>query len=133
MTFLFKDDNVFELFKLLFVHSIILIVTLIEFLICCLRLWYACKVTVLKKNDLIIRIFLPCVSVGVLSSLCCYYLTFLFKDDNVFELFKLLFVHSIILMLLVYLVGLNKIEKQNVNRIILNIFCKVWINVVSKR
>lgn len=111
----------------------ILIVTLIEFLICCLRLWYACKVTVLKKNDLIIRIFLPCVSVGVLSSLCCYYLTFLFKDDNVFELFKLLFVHSIILMLLVYLVGLNKIEKQNVNRIILNIFCKVWINVVSKR
>lgn len=91
-----------------------------DILTACLRIYLASKVSILKIKDLLNLIFIPAVSVGLLSSISCYLLN-LFCHNNFGGLCILLATNSLLLIGIIYIAGLSKLEKNIINKLLLSI------------
>ena len=96
-----------------FVDPIVMvtIIVLFDILICAMRMWISCNVTMLKKRDTFINVIFPSLVVGVISSASCYVINLLLCEDNIISLLSLFLLNSFALMGIVVAVGLNKQER----------------------
>lgn len=96
---------------------IMLCITLMEVLMCSIRIHMASKVSVLRTKEIIKKIIFPAIIVASLSSLSCYYIS-LITPESLWGLCILLTLNSIVLCSIIYICGMNKIEKDSLKRII---------------
>lgn len=82
-----------------------------DVLVCCVRVYLALKVSPIKLNDLLMIVFIPTIGVAVIGGVCCWGICQL-CPSNLFGLLLLLILNSIVLLIIIYLIGLNKKEKK---------------------
>ena len=82
-----------------------------EFIACGIRIYIARKVSFIRINEIIMKIIVPMIIVGIISCLSCYYLT-LIVSYSIMGLLLLLIIQSIILFFCIYIFGLNHQEKN---------------------
>lgn len=100
-------------------------VVCMEVVSCCLRIYWATKVTLVKMHDFLFSVIFPCIRVGILSGIACYGLDML-ANKTFWGLLELLVFNTIILIGLIYLCGLNQSE-----RIYANSFLNKMISMVK--
>lgn len=98
------------------------VVLLCEVIIFFIRVYYAINVSFITIKDMLKEILFPCIKVGVLSILTCFFISSVIKNQNFISLFFILVINSIFLLLIVYFVGLSYNEKKQ----IYNIAIKIW-------
>ena len=98
-------------------HYILLAITIMEILICSIRIHIASKVSIIRINEIVKKIICPATFVALLSSVCCYILTKITKD-SLSGLCILLTCNSLSLCFIIYFCGINKTERINIKRII---------------
>lgn len=99
---------------------LILCVVSVEVIGCFLRTYYALRITPLFLKDILLKVILPNVKVAVGSVIACYLLSN-YTSENLHGILVLLFVNSLILLGIIYLVGINHQERQLANDIIKNV------------
>lgn len=101
-------------------NAILFIVSIVsmDILTACLRVYLATQVSVLKVRDIFKKILVKTIFVGVISCAVCYLLNLICSKDLLGFCF-LLIINSLSLILVVYLIGLSKDEKNYINKIIL--------------
>ncbi|MCB6962638.1 lipopolysaccharide biosynthesis protein [Phocaeicola dorei] len=95
----------------------IVCIVFFDILTCCLRTYLASKVCIIKIQEMLFSIFLPCLLVASLSCLCCYVLS-LITSYTISGFCILLICNSFILICIIYLVGLSSKEKYIINKYI---------------
>lgn len=88
----------------------ILCIILMEILTCILRIHLATKVTIISKKGCINKILLPCLKVAAISCCCCYILAY-FIQETIIGLVFIIILNSIVLILSIYVAGLDQNEK----------------------
>lgn len=118
----------------LFNYPLVLLLSIlvIEVLICFIRIYYALKVTPLTLKPIMAGVVFPTILVAVINSIFCYY-TSLVLPDNLLGLIILLFVNTIALSILIYFIGINRVERIIVNKMIGMIFSKISLGVFAKK
>lgn len=91
-------------------------IVLIEMLLCLILIYYASRVTVITMNEWARKIFIPCFTVALGTSVICYLLTWV-TDESIGGLILLAGLNALGLVGIVYVVGLSKEEKGIVKRI----------------
>ena len=96
-----------------FENPLLLIIVIVgmDILTCIVRTIYALKVCPLKANELIIKVIVPCLSVALLDSLLCYFIASLFPT-SILGLLSFLVLNSIVLIIIIVMVGLNRKERN---------------------
>jgi O-antigen/teichoic acid export membrane protein len=89
---------------------LIFIIVALDILACGLRALIAARVTVLSLRAMVVKIFLPCCLVALLSAAVCYGLTLL-TSATLPGLLVLLALNSLALVGIIYLVGLTAPER----------------------
>ena len=89
----------------------------VEFLSCLLRVYYAVRVSPLTVRELLSRILKPVVFVAAISVVVCWGLS-VFTHRTLTGLICLLAIHSVILCIIVYMVGITMTERKQINNII---------------
>lgn len=112
------------------IHLIICIV-LLDILTCCLRIYFASKVSSIKVKEISFSVLLPCLYVATLSCICCYGLS-LITPYTIFGLCLLLIGNSFILINAIYLLGTSFKEKDIINRHIKRVFLNILNNNTKK-
>ena len=100
---------------------LIIIIVGMDILTCLLRIVYAVKVAPIKMQEITQKIFIPCVSVGLLDSAICFWITDMLENSTT-GFIVLLVTNSTILFLIIYIWGINSKE-----RILLNDFIIIKI------
>ena len=101
------------------IHMIVCIVVL-DILTCCLRTYYASKVSCVTIHETWYKIILPCIYVAVVSCLSCYGISCA-TSATLCGLLILLLCNSIVLVITIYFVGLNKQERNMIARLMKNV------------
>ena len=78
-------------------------------------------------NDFLFSVIFPCIRVGILSGIACYGLDML-VNETFWGLLELLVFNTIILIVLIYLCGINQLEKLYVK-----LFLERMISVVNMK
>lgn len=94
-----------------------------DILTACLRIYLASKVSILEIKDIIKQILIPAILVGFFSSISCYFLS-TFCHNNLLGLFILLIINSLLLIIIIYIIGISKSEKNIINKFLLKIVNK---------
>ena len=96
-----------------FENPLLLIIVIVgmDILTCIVRTIYALKVCPLKANELILKVIVPCLSVALLDSLLCYFIASLFPM-SIMGLISFLVLNSIVLIIIIVMVGLNRTERK---------------------
>lgn len=81
---------------------------------CSLRIYIGIKTTSLNLSMYFKQVVMPCFYVAIPSCICCYILSSFFKE-NIWGGVGLLFCNSLLLLLFIYLLGLDKEEKFFLN------------------
>ncbi len=92
-------------------RMMIVSVVLTDILICVVRVWYAAQVTSVRMGVLLRKVLVPCCAVGILSGALCAALSYGLKQD-VLGLLVLLVANSLLMVVVIYLVGLDKDERR---------------------
>lgn len=90
---------------------LIIVIVGMDILTCIVRTIYALKVCPLKANELILKVIVPCLSVALLDSLLCYFIASLFPT-SIIGLISFLVLNSIVLIIIIVMVGLNRMERK---------------------
>lgn len=98
---------------------IIISIVCMDILTAYLRIYLASKVSVLSINKIATLIILPALLVAVCSCIVCYLLNNI-CNNNIGGLFTLLFLNSISLILIIYMIGLSKSERKVINVLLSN-------------
>lgn len=116
------------LLNAVFKNPIYMMLSIVAFdiLICAIRMWISCEVTILGKSETFKKVVVPSVVVGFISCAVCYVITFLFPDENLISLLVILLLNSIFLIAVIFLIGLNKNEKFLVLQIAKKMYGRVW-------
>lgn len=77
---------------------------------CILRVFYARKVCFLRVRPLIKQVIIPVIKVLFLSSLICYLLSLITKE-NIIGLLILLAINTVATIVIIYVFGVNKVER----------------------
>ena len=98
---------------------VVLIMSVVAFDIlgCILRTYYALRVTPLLINEILSRLMMPSLLVVLGSIITCYCFSFL-TNENLIGLIILLTGNSLFLLGIIYIVGINRQERQLVNGMI---------------
>lgn len=88
-----------------------------DILTACLRIYLASQASILQVKDIIKSIFTPAISVGLLSSIGCYYLNSICSNDFL-GICILLITNSLFLITIIYLIGLSISEKKIINKLL---------------
>lgn len=99
---------------------LIAIIVGMDVMTCVLRTYYAVKVSPLKSMEILKKVLAPSILVVILDSLICYDLC-RWLDSNIWNLVLLLIINSIVLVLIIVFVGLNKAERN----ICMTFACKI--------
>lgn len=112
--------------SLFFNYPLVLILSIlaIEILVCIIRIYYALQVTPLKLKPIITEVIVPVSLVAVACTCLCYGLS-LIIPDGIIGLLSLLFANTTVLAVLVYLIGINKAERQIFNKMVMLIISKI--------
>lgn len=86
-------------------------IVFLDILCCSLRIYIGIKTTSLNLSMYFKKVILPCFYVAAPSCVCCYGLSGLF-EENILGGVGLLFCNSLLLLLFIYLCGLDKEEKS---------------------
>lgn len=100
---------------------LILVVVIIDVMACGLRLYYALRVSPLQLKELCLQVVLPSVLVAICGVAVCWILS-LYLLNNLKGLLILLIISSVSLCAIIYLVGINKQERQLINGIVTRLF-----------
>lgn len=84
------------------------------------KIFLASKASVLRIKEMMNNIFLPACIVAILTSICCFIINKLLPN-NLLGLLELLLSNSLIMIIIIYLIGLNTIEKNTLNKILIRI------------
>lgn len=90
-------------------------VVAVEILICCVRVYYATKVTPITVRALLRDVLLPCAMVAIGGCLFCYYISAILPQ-NLLGLMALLLVSAVALIVLIYMIGVSKQERAVINK-----------------
>lgn len=103
-------------------NPVVLILSVVSFEVigCFLRTYYALRITPLFLKDIILKVIIPSIKVAVGSVIVCYLLSN-YMSENLHGILVLLFVNSLILLGIIYLVGINHQERQFANDMIKNV------------
>lgn len=82
-----------------------------DILACALRTYLGTKVSVLSCQELFHQVFIPCVVVGITSSLICFLLNIII-GNGLIGLSILLIINSVMLSVFIITIGLNNYEKK---------------------
>ncbi len=108
-------------------NMMMLTIVILDCIGCLLRIYIGIKTTSLDMRKYFKLVFAPCINVGIISSLCCYGYSILFRNDFL-GLIEFLLINTISLIPLIYLIGLNKIErlmiKQTINKLFIRFLKK---------
>lgn len=102
---------------------LIISIVCMDILTACLRIYLASKVSILRIKDIIKSIFIPAFSVGIFSSIGCYICNPI-CNNNLFGACTLLIINSLLLIVIIYLIGLSKAEKNIINKLVLKFIYK---------
>lgn len=108
------------LLNITFKNPIYMMLSIVVFdvLICAIRMWISCEVTILKISDTFKKVIAPSIAVGIISCAGCYVINLLLPDNNIISLLAMLLSNSIILLAVIFLIGLNIQEKLLVIKIV---------------
>ena len=97
-------------------NAVWLIVSIVgmDILTASLRVLLASRVSVLKIKEIIQLIIIPASLVAVISCIGCYFLDFI-CHNNIGGLCSLFILNSLLLIVIIYIVGLSKSERQTIN------------------
>lgn len=84
------------------------------------KIFLASKASLLRIKEMMNNIFLPACIVAILTSICCFIINKLLPN-NLLGLLELLLSNSLIMIIIIYLIGLNTIEKNTLNKILIRI------------
>lgn len=101
---------------------LIIVIVGMDILTCIVRTIYALKVCPLKANELILIVIVPCLSVALLDSLLCYFIASLFPT-SILGLLSFLVLNSIVLIIIIVMLGLNR-KERNVCFSVIRKICK---------
>lgn len=101
---------------------LIISIVCMDILTACLRIYLASKVSVLSIKRISTSIILPALLVAGCSCIVCYLLNNI-CNNNIGGLLTLLFLNSILLMLIIYMIGLSKPERK-----VINVFLSKFLN-----
>ena len=90
---------------------------------CVFRVYYALQVSPIQFKEILTKVILPSVKVALGSVMVCWLLS-KYTNDTLFNLIILLVVNSIVLLILIYMFGINHDERKLVNE-----FIKMHINI----
>ncbi|MGN1375495.1 MAG: lipopolysaccharide biosynthesis protein [Prevotella sp.] len=103
----------------------IFIIVIFEIFACALRVWYGTRVGEIAIHEMMREIFIPTITVALLSSVVCYGLAAI-TSETLWGLSILICANSIALCAVIYILGINKQERQAINNLILNkIRCRI--------
>lgn len=100
---------------------LIISIVCMDILTACLRIYLASRVSVLSIKKIVTLIILPALLVAICSCIVCYLLNNI-CNNNIEGLSTLLFLNSILLMLIIYMIGLSKPERKVINVLLSNFF-----------
>lgn len=100
-------------------RSLILTAVILDILSSVIRIYIGSKVSKISLKDIGIKVLLPCISVTILSSVVCYFLSQWFRD-NLWNLLLFLTINSILLCVIIYYIGLSKQERNTIRIMITN-------------
>lgn len=89
-----------------------------EIIVCGIRILYASKATIFRKKELVTNILLPCLFVAITDGAVCGMLSYTLPE-SLFGLIALVFVNCVCLIILVFLCGLSKIERNQMKQVYL--------------
>lgn len=94
----------------------IISIVVMDIITCCIRVYIASKVSLIRLNEIVKKVFLPCIYVTIFSSLACNFLS-LYLDNTIIDLIILLIVNSLFLVGIIYCFGLEGMEKDYIRKI----------------
>lgn len=95
---------------------LIISIVVMDIITCIFRIYIASKVSILEIHEIAKKIILPCLYVMALSSLTCYFLS-LCLNNTIIDLLTLLAVNSLFLIVIIYFIGLNSVEKNYIKEL----------------
>ena len=93
---------------------LILSVVFFDVIRCLFRLYYGLHVSPLLLRDILTTVLIPVIVVGIGSVIGCGLLS-IYINDNLLDTTILIIVNSIVLLMLIYIFGLNQQERQLIN------------------
>lgn len=82
-----------------------------EIIVCGIRILYASRTTIFRKKELVTNILLPCLFVALTDGAACGILSYILPT-SLLGLITLVFINCVCLVILVFLCGLSKIERN---------------------
>jgi len=101
------------------------IIVVFDIVICSIRMWVACRVTILSEIDTLKKVVFPLIVVGGISCVFCYMLSPVLQMDTVISLITLLLFNGVFLTAIIYFVGLNNQEKSIIKQIAFKMYGKI--------
>lgn len=96
---------------------LILSVVFFDVIRCIIRLYYGLYISPLLLRDILISVLIPIIIVGIGSVIGCGVIS-IYTNDNLYDTTILIIVNSIVLLMLIYLFGLNQQEHRHVKEIL---------------
>lgn len=102
----------------------IIVIVVFEIFTCILRVWYGTRVGEISIRGIIKKILYPTVAVALVSTIICYGLSII-TDETLLGLIILLCGNTIAMIMVIYILGINKQERVTIKQLISNkIRCK---------
>lgn len=92
--------------------SMILSIVITDICVCAVRVYLATKVSIIQISKICKQVIFPCLSVGVLSSILCYFISQITVPNTFSGLIELVIMNNIGLVIIILCTGLSKIEAQ---------------------
>ena len=105
---------------------LIAIIVGMDVLTCIFRTYYAVKISPLKTKELFHFVILPIFIVALFASIVCYIISMILPD-SLGGFIGLLFLNSVSLIIIIYIVGLNNVERKLCNSMLGNIRSRKFI------
>ena len=96
----------------------ILSIVLVDISICVVRIYLSTKVSVIQISNICKSVIYPCLFVGVLAAILCYFISQITTSNTIIGLIELVIMNSIGLIIIILCTGLSNSERQFVKRII---------------
>lgn len=90
---------------------LILSVVILDIIGCAFRVYYALQVSPIILVEIIKSVLIPIIIVGIASAFGCWLLS-VYTNDNLLDLIVLLVLNSIVLLVIIYIFGINHRERQ---------------------
>jgi O-antigen/teichoic acid export membrane protein len=95
----------------------ILSLVILDVIGCAFRLYYALQVSPILLKDLFAKVIVPAINVAIGSTTACWFLS-IYTNESLLDLIVFLVTNSIVLILFIYLFGINHEERILVNKIV---------------